>query len=58
MCVEFVLECTATIKILDKCIATGWTPKLEINTNTKITKVPRTTGLPDGRTYYTTTKVI
>ena len=30
-----------------------WTPTLEINTNTKIAKCPRTTGRTDGRKYYT-----
>ena len=32
-----------------------WTPTLEINTNTKIAKIPRKDGQTDRGTYYTTT---
>ena len=42
----------------NKFIATRWTPKLEINTNTKIEKFPWKTGRRDGWTYYTATQGI
>ena len=35
-----------------------WTPTLEINENTKISKIPRTTGQTDRQTYYITTQGI
>ena len=35
-----------------------WTPTLETNTNTKITKGLQTTGSTDGQTYYTVTQGI
>ena len=45
------------IPLGDKCIATWWTPKLESNTNTKISKIPADDRMY-GRTYYTDTQGI
>ena len=45
--IEIKLNNYTVILGANKCIATLWTPKLEINTNTKIEKNPH--GRPYGR---------